>query len=951
MKSPDTFVSFDLETTGLDPQTNEIIEIGAVRVEDGRIIDEFSELVKPERTIPPFITALTGIRNEDVENAHPIGDVLESFLAFVRDCDLVGQNVGFDMGFLRSYAGYVPTGQAIDNIDLARIMLPQLHSYSLDSLIEFFALKPGERHRALEDARLTALIFLALIDMLRLTPPGTVGELLKIAAGSDHAIKELFEAVLQEYVAGRTPERHAAGVQLPSQLPRNQNIFGDFTGEGSPPEPGAPGVDVSYVASLLRKDGALSRHHEGYEERAGQIALAEKIAAAFNNAESLLAEAGTGIGKSLAYLIPSILWAEKSRERVVISTNTKNLQEQLFNKDIPLLDEFIGFPFRAVILKGRGNYICHNRWRRLFSAPQHYLSKEERGLLVPIASWLNHTLTGDLSETGFFPLVVESGLLEKINSDSPLCLGARCPSRERCYVNRVRKAAQRSHIIIVNHSLVFSDMVSDGGVLGPYNRIVFDEAHNIEKVAMQFLGVTLSSYRVHRVLNRLHSTGKVSYGLLVVIDNWNRYMMKTWPAYAENTPTIEDAIDKIKHVRASARELFEHLFSEVVAAAESSRTGHDGKLRFYENCEVFYANRERIASFQAVLSTLIGALGDVMIIVSSASPSHLDAKEELMIQIEELQGDLQAIIDDMDFLVEASGQNVFWFEFNEEGTFYSLRIKSAPLDIAKRLAVGLYDHMETVIMTSATLAVARSFSYITERLGLDLDTRDRIVEFIAVSPFDYRTQTSIVVPLYLPSPKSDEFIDETNGVLFSLANEIGRGMLVLFTSRGHLLQSYHALRDQFLRSGIHLLAQGIDGSRNIILRRFREETGSVLFGTDSFWEGVDVPGSALEVVVIMRLPFAVPTDPVIQALMEEIERMGGNPFTGFSIPEAAIKLRQGVGRLIRHRTDRGAVVILDKRVSTAWYGTIFRNSLPGTVCRVENPEILVGQVKNWFEKG
>ncbi len=951
MKSPDTFVSFDLETTGLDPQTNEIIEIGAVRVEDGTIIDEFSEFVKPERTIPPFITALTGIRNEDVGNARSTGEVIESFLAFARDSDLVGQNVGFDMGFLRTYAGYVPTGQAIDNIDLARIMLPQLHSFSLDSLIEFFALKPGARHRALEDARLTALIFLALIDMLRLTPPGTVGELLKIAAGSDHAIKEIFEAVLQEYVAGRAPERHAAGVQLPPHLPRNQNIFGDFTGEGPPPEPGVPGINVSYVTSLLREDGALSRHHEGYEERSGQIALAEKIAAAFNNAEILLAEAGTGIGKSLAYLIPSILWAEKSRERVVISTNTKNLQEQLFNKDIPLLDKFIGFPFRAVILKGRGNYICLNRWRRLFSGPQHYLSKEERGLLVPIASWVNHTLTGDLSETGFFPLVVESGLLEKINSDSPLCLGARCPSRERCYVNRVRKAAQRSHIIIVNHSLVFSDMVSDGGVLGQYSRIVFDEAHNIEKVAMQFLGVTLSSYRVHRVLNRLHSTGKVSYGLLVVIDKWNRDMIKAWPAYAENTPTIEDAIDKIKHVRVSARELFEHLFSEVVAAAESSRTGHDGKLRFYKDCEVFYANRERIASFQAVLSTLIGALGDVMIIVSSASSSHLEAKEELMIQIEELQGDLQAIIDDIDFLVEASGQNVFWFEFNEEGSFYSLRIKSAPLDIAKRLAVGLYDHMETVIMTSATLAVARSFSYIIERLGLDLDTRDRIVEFIAASPFDYRTQTSIVVPLYLPSPKSDEFIDETNGVLFSLANEIGRGMLVLFTSRGHLLQSYHALRDQFLRSGIHLLAQGIDGSRNSILRRFREETGSVLFGTDSFWEGVDVPGSALEIVVIMRLPFAVPTDPVIQALMEEIERMGGNPFTGYSVPEAAIKLRQGVGRLIRHRTDRGAVVILDKRVSTARYGAIFRNSLPGTVCVVENPEILVGQVKNWFEKG
>lgn len=251
-------------------------------------------------------------------------------------------------------------------------------------------------------------------------------------------------------------------------------------------------------------------------------------------------------------------------------------------------------------------------------------------------------------------------------------------------------------------------------------------------------------------------------------------------------------------------------------------------------------------------------------------------------------------------------------------------------------------------MTSATLTVAGDFSYIRSRLGIDIDSRDRAVECIASSPFDYKSQAAVIIPSFLPSPKEEDFILETNDVLSSLAHNISRGMLVLFTSRSHLNRSYFELKDQFTHSGITLMAQGIDGSRNTILQRFQKETGSVLFGTDSFWEGIDVPGNALEMVVIIRLPFAVPTDPVIQAQMEEVEKNGGNPFMDFSVPEAAIKLRQGAGRLIRHRNDRGAVIILDNRINTTRYGHLFRNSLPGKTVRADNIKMLIKNLNEWF---
>jgi len=512
----------------------------------------------------------------------------------------------------------------------------------------------------------------------------------------------------------------------------------------------------------------------------------------------------------------------------------------------------------------------------------------------------------------------------------------------------VRKAAQLSHVIIVNHSLVFSDMVSSGGVLGAYDRIVFDEAHNIEKTAIRFLGVSLNHYRVRRILNHLVSKNEGAHGLLPTLDDWITEMSKVFPEIAPNKATIENAVDSVEEVHAALNGLFEKLYSTVRAEVGKSRGGHDGKLRYFPGSSIFSANIDHIDAFKDSLNNMIAVTNDVLMIVSGASESQLNMKEEMLFEIEDVKNSLQAIVNDIDFLMEADGVNVFWFEYNDRNSFYSLKINSAPLNVAEKLAYGLYDKMETVIMASATLTVAGDFSYIGSRLGVNLDSRDRVSEFIAPSPFDYDKQAAVIVPTFVPSPKEDTFIMKTNEVLYSLAKNLERGMLVLFTSRGHLNQSYIELRDKLTREGITLLAQGMDGSRTSILKRFRKETGSVLFGTDSFWEGVDVPGDALEIVVIVRLPFAVPSDPVIQAQMEEVEKTGGNSFMDFSVPEAAIKLRQGAGRLIRHRNDKGAVVMLDNRIITTRYGKLFRNSLAGKSLKADSMKMLLDNLAKLF---
>ena len=944
MNSPDTFVSIDLETTGLDPRLCEIIEIGAVKYRNGKPIAEFSEFVKPSAPIPAFITHLTGITESDVRSAAPISDVLPRLQDFIRDFRLLGQNVRFDISFLRNAAGMGAFESAVDNIELARILIPRLPSYSLDSLIDFFAVDPGKRHRALDDARVTAEIFIKLIDMLRLVPLDFVGELARISRRTGSVLQHVFEAQLTERMG-----EPIGAVKPVKGSEVSDNTYGDFTRDLPPrDEQAVPRIDPEFAASVLSKDGALSRMFESYEERSGQIAMTRNVAQAFNDSEILMAEAGTGTGKSIAYLLPSILWAESARERVIISTNTKNLQEQLFFNDIPLIGRVLDFPFRAVILKGRGNYICLHRWQRVVDMPERFLSRAERDLVLPVAAWLNETTTGDLSETGFFSMLLESGLYDRINSEPISCTGGRCGHRDRCFVNRIRKAAQRAHIIIVNHSLVFSDMVSDGGVLGPYSRIVFDEAHNIEKVALRYLGVSLGYYSVRRVLNHLFAMDGQNYGVLAMLREWAGEMAKAWKEFQGHVSTIDLAVEAVRHCLETAGDLFSALDMAVRSVAGGERDNHEGKLRYHAQSPVFDAAADQIEAFIDAMNVLLAGLHEIALIVGDVSSSHLEDREELAIELEKNAADLQGIVDNLIFLREAGGRNVFWFEYPPEGNRLSLKVNSAPLDIAENLSINLYDHMETVIMTSATMTVARNFSYISERLGLKLDRRERLVEFIAASPFDYQAQAAIIAPRFLPSPKSDAFIEQTNRIIGALGRELRRGMLVLFTSKGHLYRAYNELKNEFMQSGITLLGQDIDGSRSLILRRFREETTSVLFGTDSFWEGVDVPGSALELLVIMRLPFAVPTDPVIQAQMEEIERTGGNPFMDFSVPEAAIKLRQGAGRLIRHRGDYGAVIVLDNRIVTTRYGGVFAKSLSGKPIHAENEVMLVANLKEWF---
>ena len=655
MPKSDILVSVDVETTGLNADLHEIIEIGAVKLAGGKIVAEYSELVKPEKPVPDHITRLIGISDRELEKASRIREVLPSFLDFVSGARILGQNVGFDVAFLRASAGLGNFASPFDTCELARILLPMLPSYSLDSLMEYFSLECENRHRALDDARVTAQVFLKLTDMLRMIPDSLLNEMTAIARRTGSSLSDLFET----HLLARMNEQPPSSLQkyIPPAGSGSDNMYGDFSDDDIIAEPGSTHVDPKHISSLLGKDGRMSQIFDAYEERSGQIAMAGKIAGAFNDSEILLAEAGTGTGKSIAYLLPSVIFAERACERVVVSTNTKNLQEQLFYKDIPLLGSILDFPFRAVILKGRGNYICLSRWQRLVETPDQYLTKSERALVLPVAAWLHTTVTGDISETGFFQMLYETGLLDRINSDISFCTGVRCGHRDRCFVSRIRKAAQKAHLIIVNHSLVFSDMVSDGGVLGGYTRIIFDEAHNLEKQALRFLGVSLTYYRVRRILNRLYTKSDGDgHGVLAGISSSVAEMAKAWPEYEPYIPLMESAIETSQLTRSLFQVFFERMNASVIDIAGQDEKTHEGKLRYYPESRVFEDTRDSMEDFTEALTVLIETGEQIFNFVTGLSSNRLKEKEDVLFDLEKAKNDLQELINDIHFLSAASGK-------------------------------------------------------------------------------------------------------------------------------------------------------------------------------------------------------------------------------------------------------------------------------------------------------
>jgi ATP-dependent DNA helicase DinG len=698
-------------------------------------------------------------------------------------------------------------------------------------------------------------------------------------------------------------------------------------------------LDADILAGHLEEGGAFSAIYPGFEVRESQVEMLKFVCGAFNQGELRIAEAGTGVGKSLAYLLPAFQWVSDNDERVVISTATINLQQQLVEKDIPLVGRILGTDPGAMLVKGRGNYLCLNRMREALE--ENSLFEEEDEELKTIAGWSETTTTGSRSELPFYP---NEGLWSRVCSEADACLGLRCAHREGCFVLKARREAAACRILVANHHLLFSDLAlrlsgmgfDSAAVLPPFRRIIFDEAHNVEKSATSYFSESFTRAQIQKYAGRLYREKKGRRrGLLPALE---KVLGPDVPGeqVEELRKLLEALVDKAA--------LLENRAAELLSSATTFRLKNPGG-----DPRLPALLLDPMTDLAATITTLQARFA---LVLEKSSPQQEEdpLAFECRLQLRRL-GKVAEIC--RRFLRHRENrEEIYWLESPKSFRGQSaVRFIITPLDVSTLMSRAVYGPYETVVFTSATLTVDRRFDYWKNRLGLaspagsngggnggrEREAREarEVREAIFDSPFDYRKRVFLGIPKEAPEPEDEEFLSFlTDFTREALLVSEGRA-LVLFTSYALLESAFSRIQPELGQKGILVMRQGQE-ERHRLLNRFREDTGSVLFATDSFWEGIDAPGRSLEVVVLTRLPFRVPTDPIMEARTEAVGQRGGNAFWELALPEAIIRLRQGFGRLMRRRDDYGAVLILDPRIVRKAYGNYFLDSLPKTVTAVSS---------------
>ena len=696
-------------------------------------------------------------------------------------------------------------------------------------------------------------------------------------------------------------------------------------------------IDCDSAGGLIAAGGALSKMSEAFEERPVQIELLKNIAKAFNQNHIGVFEAGTGVGKSYAYLIPSFLWAIQNKQRVIISTGTINLQQQLCEKDIPAVEKIIGKKLKFILMKGRQNYICKRRLME--SASVLDLFEDETEEIKKIAEWEETTNTGSKSDLSFMP---SENAWTKVNSESDACMGKRCPFFNECYVMKVRKQAASASIIVVNHHLLFADIESrmsgigydEPSVLPPYRRIIFDEAHGIENAATSFFSESVNRFKLIKLVNQMYRKRKsAEFGHLCSIAVFSKNEEKVQEAYAL-TAQIKNAISNLE---LAAKDLLNNEYTMRLCDQTARQFG----------------------PFLVQTAQLADALGDftnlVRVIIEGVADDDKEAAPFWEAKIVLRRLDSYVILLKNFALWDEKRGNVYWIQkkrlppdlarSSDEPDYFVLT--ETPLDISNLMNIGVYEEMSSVICTSATLRTARDFKYWCSRTGISYTDPERVSCNAFASPFPYDKNMLFAVPNDAPLPDRPEFQQWIEMAIPRLITAAQGRTLVLFTSY-ESLRSAHNTTVHMLKgfSGI-IMKQG-DDDNSKLLEKFKNDNESVLFATDSFWQGVDIPGESLSQVIIVKLPFTVPNDPVFVARAEAIEKRGGNSFMEMSVPEAVIKFRQGIGRLIRRSDDRGVVTVLDRRVYEKRYGSSFIQSMPECKKAYEPLQELTDKIKRFI---
>lgn len=907
-------VAIDIETTGLDARKDAIIEIGAVRFSASRVEAEFSTLINPGRVIPPEITQLTGITNEMVRNAPPLSAVLQELVDFVGDCPVVGHNIQFDLGFLFQ-ANILKEVEAVDTYEIAAVLMPVATRYNLSGLCQQLNIPNLGAHRALTDAKMTHQLFLELYDRAIELPVELLAEIVRMGEPIEWDGFWFFQEILKTKIK-RNP--------IQPRYVKSQNYFEglyfdeEILGQPLKPNSEIKPLDEDELSSILEHGGEFQNYFKNFEYRPQQVEMLKHITSAFNQGYHLMVEAGTGTGKSFAYLIPAAFWALTNNRRVVISTNTIALQDQLINKDIPDLGSALNIPLRAAILKGRSNYLCPHRFEALrFRGPEN---KEEIRVLAKILVWLYQGGDGDRSRLNVNS-PMEREIWQKVSSDDENCSAEKCMSRNGgiCPFYQAHQAAESAHILIVNHALLLSDVVTGSRVLPAYDYLIIDEGHHLEDASTNTLSYRITQKDLQRMLREL---GGVSSGILGRLVTAFKAILKP-----SDLASVVSICQRVTDLAFRLEQNWNSFFDVLNEFLESER-GYQPIGMYAQQVRILPETRTIPAWSKVEIqydqtNETINLLNNL---VKEFLKDLADVAENSAEDVEEAIGSLsfnnQRMTEAAHFLenmlLSPDANYIYWIEQRPDSSGMILQI--APLHVGNLMEKYLWHEKASIILTSATLTTNGEFQYLKSRLNAD-----EADELIVGSPFDFESSTMLYLPNDIPEPaQAAAYQRMVELTLINLSKATGGKLMALFTSYAQLKKTSQAIAPRLATAGIQVFEQGEGASANTLLEIFRETDRAVLLGTKAFWEGVDIPGEALSVLVIVKLPFAVPTDPIVAARSETFD----DPFNEYSIPEAILTFRQGFGRLIRTQFDRGVVVVLDHRILSKKYGRYFVDSLP-----------------------
>ncbi len=932
-----TFVSFDLETTGLDPKTDFVIEFGAVKVVDGVAVERYQQFIKPPVRIPKFIQKLTGITDEMVADAPTFEEVVDDLYDFLGDHPLVAHNIFFDHNFLsvkRDAIDGIPLKNTLlDTLSLVRTVRYDMINHKLGTAAEFYGLSKEGAHRADYDADLVADILLILVSEMKRVPKDVLKVLVDVMHGTHLPNEVLYRNMLDWTASGREMGELDEYPRIP--MPKKPNIR-HSTQEGAFPD----------LDEIFSEEGLLSQRLEDYERRETQVSLTYDIQKAMQDDEFLMAEAGTGVGKSLAYTVPAVLTRHKLKEDepILISCNTKNLQDQLFHKEIPFIQEELGLPVRALMLKGRNNYICKTKWQRAMRDIAWRFSRREKEALQTLVLWAHETPTGDIDEHNGFHTGGHALVWSKLNSEPGFCTTHVCAHNDYCYLGKLRQESAKSDIVVVNHSLLLADAAADHAILPAYQRLIVDEAHLLEKTAYQFFAAEFSYKSLRIQMDQLFYKGRTKSGMSIEL----RHLLV--PIDEKQKNAITNQIDQLETDIQELDKTLLAFFTEFKStrAREVERATFTYKELYKSDKDIFAPVRGIWYSMITGLTALANLVREIEKSLDELEDDQLPGLGEISSRFNSWREMMTGTLAVMDGQAAADNPDlIYWFEIMPKSEVVAVKFVQVPLEIGKQMQDRVYEDLASAIFTSGTLNIDGSFNYLKQRLGLR--GHDRLKEKTYPSPFFYEDQARIFVPTFMGPQNAENYTIEVLFLLEKIWEAHPVGTMILFTSYTMLMNWQEELEDRIKGSGRRLLVQSSRTSRMDLINQFRKYPDSILLATDSFWQGVDIRGEALQLLVIAKLPFLVPSDPIVRANSDALKAAGENDFMGYSVPEAAIKYKQGVGRLIRSTSDFGAILSLDERIFTKRYGDYFRNSTPIPHVPANTERELVDMIRSWYK--